>query len=355
MRFSQIQSITHFNEYIADCQVIRCNNNQRFGKIGESSHSMQSLVLKLQNLVRELPLLPSPSIGIALDGRVIIQAGMSEIEEEALFSTVNDLLAIQAKLEDLDSIARFSKNKGIRAKFSRWVTRVALHCRYGKQPTPAKLLAKISIILDNKIKQETRVTEQSRELMGEAKILIRSSLQKLQQTIKNALSNKTAIFIIQDELSESSSSSIEVSFTSLEEIPEPPQDAAPKPLVRPTSQLLQAGKEKILGRLKGKRRSITLLPEPKRDRPESAMLREQKTALKPGKRQSRKSLPKPTSGRPNSIMLRSQKSTLKVLDEAAKRVHSPTRTGWERVIGGAMDERRSKFQDSSQDESSWTE
>jgi hypothetical protein len=317
MHFSQIQTIKDFNHYMTDCQVIPRSKNPRFGKVGESSHSMQSLVFKLQSLVREVQLLPSPSIGIAIDGKIVVQAGLSECDEKAIYDNVNGLLTIARKLDDLQMFALLMKPKGLKAKISRLVTRIALRCRYGHQPTTSKLLSQIAVAVENKFRQEIRNNERNRELMREAKILIGSSLNKLKSAAAEAFSSKNAIQIHTeiDQTQEESSSS-EESFRELLEIPEPPKDEATKPVIRPTSQLLQAGKDKIYNQRKSKR-------------------------------QSKRPAPKPSTNRPNSIMLRSQKDTLKALDNAAKQVRSPQRTGWESVIGGVMDDRRSRIKDSS--------
>lgn len=325
MRFSQIQTINDFNLYITDCKVVPHSRYSRFGKDKESSHSMQSLVYKLQCLVQEVRLLPPQSLGIALDGKVIIQAGISDLEQTALFKTVNDLLAINAKLNELQTIAVQTKSKGFRAKMSRCITRIALHSRFGRQPAPSKLLAKIAVMMKQKFRQDVRNTEQSPELMREAKILIGGSLNKLQVIAANAFSTKSAIPMpAEEEPPQNVSSSSEDSFPVLLEISEPPKHEAPWPISRPPSHLLRTGEERTFNRRAS------------------------------NKRQSKKPTPKPNTNRPSSILLRSQISTLKALDEAAKQGHSPIKTAWERVIGGQLDERRSRIKDSSPIEDSFS-
>lgn len=214
MRYSQIQSITDFYAYLQGCSV----DNNRIGLEGKSHHSTQSLKNKLQQLIKAEPLFSPMFITTAMNGRAVIVVGLSDQDKREIVKKVNRLIHSVALLESLEKASNQGKPKGLKSKIDRLITRIALHIRYGSQPSSAKLLGKVRKLVTQRINDEIKLTNKSLELPATSKAIVCNSLIALRGQLFSALSGNNII-----ELSSSFSSS-EESWTNVVELPDQQTD-----------------------------------------------------------------------------------------------------------------------------------
>lgn len=189
MRYSQIQSIADFNAYLQGCSV----DNNRIGQEGKSHHSTHSLKSKLQHLIKSEPFFSPMYIAKMNDGKVMIAVGLSDQDKLEIVVRVNRLIQSVALLESLEKAANDSKPKGLKSKFDRLLTRVALNIRYGSQPKCSKLLGRVRHLVTQRLNEEIKLTNKSLQLPALVKAILCNTLTNFKDQLYSSLSENKII------------------------------------------------------------------------------------------------------------------------------------------------------------------